>query len=198
MMVPRASQRLHESWVTTYQPCCATASQSQCIKTQKCCVGKGCWPHPQVRSLSRGGPGGHCRYPEDRVPPHTSFKSRQWLPPPGWGQLWGCHVSPRLRLGAAPRPPRAPAALTPASRPGPAMGPPHVTWAPASTFWLKAAPKLPCVPSTGSIGCKQNKQISPGDPAIMISIEARARVSSKSLRDKGCTARSQDVQQAAH
>jgi hypothetical protein len=31
--------------------------------------------------------GGHwhtgCRYPEDRVPPRTSSKSRQWLPPPG-------------------------------------------------------------------------------------------------------------------
>jgi hypothetical protein len=43
-----------------------------------------------------------------------------------------------------------------------------------------------------------NKQISPGDPAIMISIGARARVSSKALCDKGCSARSQGVQQAAH
>jgi hypothetical protein len=42
------------------------------------------------------------------------------------------------------------------------------------------------------------KQISPGDPAIMISIETRARVSSKALRDKGCFARAQGVQQAAH
>jgi hypothetical protein len=42
------------------------------------------------------------------------------------------------------------------------------------------------------------KQISPGDPAIMISIGARAHVSSKALRDKGCSARLQGVQQAAH
>jgi hypothetical protein len=39
--------------------------------------GKRCWPHPQVRCLSRGGLGGHCRYPADRVPPHTSSKSRR-------------------------------------------------------------------------------------------------------------------------
>jgi hypothetical protein len=38
---------------------------------------KMCWPHLRVRSVSRGGPGGHCRYPADRIPPHTSFKSRQ-------------------------------------------------------------------------------------------------------------------------
>jgi hypothetical protein len=43
-----------------------------------------------------------------------------------------------------------------------------------------------------------NKQISPGDPAIMISIGECARVSSKTLRDKGCPAHSQGVQQAAH
>jgi hypothetical protein len=96
--VSRASQCPRESWVATYQSCYTTASESQCIKTQKGCVGKGCWPHPRVRSLSRGGPGGHCRYPKDRVTPHTSIKSRQWLPPPGWGQLWGRHVSPRLWL----------------------------------------------------------------------------------------------------
>jgi hypothetical protein len=38
---------------------------------------KGYWPHLWVHSLSRGGPGGHCRYPVDRVPPHTSSKSRR-------------------------------------------------------------------------------------------------------------------------
>jgi hypothetical protein len=41
------------------------------------------------------------------------------------------------------------------------------------------------------------KQISPTDSAIMISIEARVRVSSKALRDKGCFVHSQGVQQAA-
>jgi hypothetical protein len=38
--------------------------------------GKGCWPHPWVCSLSRGGPGGHCRYPEDWVSPCRSSESR--------------------------------------------------------------------------------------------------------------------------
>jgi hypothetical protein len=43
-----------------------------------------------------------------------------------------------------------------------------------------------------------NKQILPNDQAIMISIGARMHVSSKMLRDRGCSARSQGVQQAAH
>jgi hypothetical protein len=73
--------------------------------------GKGCWPHPRVRSFSRGGPGGHYRYPEDWVPPRTSSKSRQKtgrgcvptcpkarLSPPSSGQLRGHRVSPWLRL----------------------------------------------------------------------------------------------------
>jgi hypothetical protein len=42
------------------------------------------------------------------------------------------------------------------------------------------------------------KQISLGDPAIMITIGAHAHISSKALRDKGCFARSQGVQQMAH
>jgi hypothetical protein len=39
--------------------------------------GKRCWPHLRVCCLPRGGSGDHCRYPTDRVPPFTSFKSRQ-------------------------------------------------------------------------------------------------------------------------
>jgi hypothetical protein len=42
------------------------------------------------------------------------------------------------------------------------------------------------------------KQISRDDPAIMISIRARARLSYKALCDKGCSAWSQGMQQAAH
>jgi hypothetical protein len=42
------------------------------------------------------------------------------------------------------------------------------------------------------------KQIFPGNPAMMIFIGACACVSSKALRDKGCSLRSQRVQQAAH
>jgi hypothetical protein len=53
-------------------------------------------------------------------------------------------------------------------------------------------------PEDGFCRLQANKQISSGDPAIMISIRAHARVSSKTLRDKGCSARSQGVQQAAY
>jgi hypothetical protein len=66
--------------------------------------GKGCWPHPRVHSLSRGGPEGHCRYPEDRVPPCTSYESRRKT-------RWACvsrGSGSRLPAQGAPEPPRAP------------------------------------------------------------------------------------------
>jgi hypothetical protein len=156
MTVPRASQCPHESWVAMYQPCCTTTSESQRIKTQKGYAGKGCWTHPRVHSLSRGGPGGHGRYPEDRVPPRTSIKSRQQLPPPGWGQLQGCHVSPRLWL-LPPGPGQLRGHHVPPRFQLPPSGtdPPCVTWAPAPTIWLMAAPESPRVMRTGSAGRKQ-------------------------------------------
>jgi hypothetical protein len=40
----------------------------------KSCAGKRYWPHLRVRRLSRGGYGGHCRYPVDRVPLCTTLK----------------------------------------------------------------------------------------------------------------------------
>jgi hypothetical protein len=52
--------------------------------------------------------------------------------------------------------------------------------------------------SPGLCGLQANKQISPGDPAIMISIGAGTPISSKALRDKDYSARSQGVQQMAH
>jgi hypothetical protein len=198
--VPRASQRLRESWDAMHQPRCTTASESQHIKTQKGYAGKGCWPHPRVRILSRGGSGSHCRYPKDRVPPRTSFKSRQRLhasqlrvalrlsrvpaaqaPAPISGQLRGRHVSSWLRL------------------PFPARGSSGDATCPrglGSPSWPGAAPGPPRVP--GLCGLQASKQISSGDPVIMISIGAGAPVSSKALRDKGCFARSQGMQQAAH
>jgi hypothetical protein len=42
------------------------------------------------------------------------------------------------------------------------------------------------------------KQISPGYPAIMIFIGACVCVSSKALRNKGCSVRLQGMQRAAH
>jgi hypothetical protein len=60
--------------------------------------------------------------------------------------------------------------------------------------------------SSGVVTCPEDrlcklqsiKQISPDDLTIMISIEARARISSKALHDNGCSACSQGVQYAAH
>jgi hypothetical protein len=76
----------------------------------------------------------------------------------------------------------------------------------AATCHLGSSTHLPAQGSSGVATCLEdglyrlqtNKQIFPGDPAIIISIGARVRISSKTLRDKGCSVRSQDMQQAAH
>jgi hypothetical protein len=47
-------------------------------------------------------------------------------------------------------------------------------------------------------GLQANKQISSCDSVIMISIGADTRIYFKALRDKGCSAHSQGVQQTAH
>jgi hypothetical protein len=57
---------------------------------------------------------------------------------------------------------------------------------------------LELLPEYGFCRLQANKQISLGDPAIMISIRVHVHVSFKTLRDKGCPARSQGVQQATH
>jgi hypothetical protein len=102
-------------------------------------------------------------------------------PTPSSGQLRGRHVSPRLGLlflargssgdTTCPRGSGSP------SRPGAAPGPPRV-------------PEL--------YGLQASKQISSDDPTIRISIGAGAPVSFKTLRDKGCSTRSQGMQDAAH
>jgi hypothetical protein len=93
----------------------------------------------------------------------------------------GRHVSPRLGL---PLPARdsSGAATCPRgsgsrSRLGAALGPPRIP---------------------GLCGLPTNKQISSGSLAIIISIGAGAPVFSKALRDKGCSARSQGMEQVAH
>jgi hypothetical protein len=76
----------------------------------------------------------------------------------------------------------------------------------AATYHLGSSTHLLAHDSSGAATCPEdglyrlqaNKQISPGNPAIMIFIRARARVSFKTLRNKGCSTRSQGVQQAAH
>jgi hypothetical protein len=102
-------------------------------------------------------------------------------PAPSLGQLRGRHVSPRLGLPFLARGSSGDATY------------PHGSGFPSR---LGAALGLPRVP--GLCGLQASKQISSGDPAIMISIGAGALVSSKALRDKGCSTRSQGMQQAAH
>jgi hypothetical protein len=81
---------------------------------------------PRVHCLSRGGPGGHCQYPADQVPPRTSFKSRQkarhanhTLP-----HVINLNMNRTTRgsSGAA----TCPVAPGPAAQPGAAPGPPRV------------------------------------------------------------------------
>jgi hypothetical protein len=70
---------------------------------------------------------------------------------------------------------------------------PHGSGSPSR---LGVAPGTPRIPEL--YGLQASKQISSSDPAIMISIRAGALVSSKALRDKGCSVRSQGMQQVAH
>jgi hypothetical protein len=165
-MVPRASQRPRESWVITYWSCCTVSSESQRIKTQKDCTGKGCWRHPAgsqpLPGWARGplsvplGPGTpaykhqvNITAPASRLgaAPGLARVPAALTPASRLGAALGpprapMALAPASRLGAAPGPPRAPAALAPVSRPGAAPGPPCVTWAPAPTIWLVAPPKL--------------------------------------------------------
>jgi hypothetical protein len=121
-------------------------------------------------------------------------------PAPSSGQLWGHHVSPwhglllpaRGSSGAT----MYPRGTGSCSRLGEALGPLRVPAArapPPGSGQLRG-----CHVSPGLCGLQANKQISSGDPAIMISIGAGTPVSSKALRDKGCSARMQGMQQVAH
>jgi hypothetical protein len=53
-------------------------------------------------------------------------------------------------------------------------------------------------PMDGLYKMQAVKQIFPGDPTIMIFIGARAHVSAKALRDKGCSTRLHGMQQVVH
>jgi hypothetical protein len=96
----------HESWVATRPQVKPNSRfEYQDAKFQKNSAGKEMLAPPRVRYLSQGGPGGHCRYPEDWVPPRTSSRSRQ-----------------KASSGTA----TCPADPAPAARPGAAPAPPHV------------------------------------------------------------------------
>jgi hypothetical protein len=103
----------------------------------------------------------------------------------------------RSRLRAAPEQSRVPRGSGSRSRLGAALGPPRVpaAQAPAPDSGQHRGRHVPprlgaAMCHLGSAGCKQ---ISYADPAIMIFIGAGMPVSSKALRDKGCSARSQGM-----
>jgi hypothetical protein len=99
--------------------------------------------------------------------------------------------TPASRLRAAPGVPHVPVALAPASWLGAALGPPRVAWAQGSSGATTC-------PVDGLYKLQAIKQIFSGDLTIMIFIVACTRVFSKALRDKGCSAHLQDMQQAVH
>jgi hypothetical protein len=89
-------------------------------------------------------------------------------------RLWVHHVSPRLQLPSLAR-----------------------GGSGATTRRLRSSTSLLAHGSSEATTCPEDglyklqaiKQISPGSPSIMISIEALVCVSSKALRDKGCSVR---------
>jgi hypothetical protein len=95
-------------------------------KVQKNSAGKEMLAPPRVRYLSRGGPGGHCRYPGDQVPPRTSSRSRQKARHANHMPLrvvnLGVNRMAQTSSGAA----TCPAASAPTARLGAAPGPPRV------------------------------------------------------------------------
>jgi hypothetical protein len=92
-----------------------TASKPSSINIVKVAWEKRYWPHLWVRCLSRGGPGGHCRYLADQVPLRTRLKSSPTAPDlaPSIGGLRHRHVphdtglaSRQERATVSPRVPR--------------------------------------------------------------------------------------------
>jgi hypothetical protein len=80
VMVPPSDPNIATSRVDRGPPCICHATpplRNPNVQCSERLYGKGCWSHPRVHNLSRGGSGGHCRYLEDQVPPRTSFESRQ-------------------------------------------------------------------------------------------------------------------------
>jgi hypothetical protein len=113
------------------------------MQDSKSSAGKEMLAPPRVHCLSRGGPGDHCRYPEDQVPPRTSSRSRQKA-------RHANHTFPRvINLSmnhTAPGPPRVLRLQLPLPSPGqlrPATCP--VALAPAPAAQPGAAPGLPRV-----------------------------------------------------
>jgi hypothetical protein len=159
---------------------------------------------PNVDPLNTSLPEKFCQHPEDRVP-HVQALSQDngsgsRLPAGGsFRTAMHPHGSGSRLLAQG----SSEAATCPrgSSARSPARGSSR-----AATCHLCSSTHLLAQGSSGAATCPEEglcrlqaiKQISPDDPTIMIFIGARARISSKALRDNGCSARSQGVRQAAH
>jgi hypothetical protein len=141
----------HESRVATHPQVKPNFRfEYQDAKFQKNSAGKEMLAPPRVRYLSQGGLGGHCRYPEDRVPPRTSSRSGQKVRHANHTPLSVVNPSmnrvaqassgtatcpadpaPTARPGAAPRPPRVLRTQLPLPDPGQPRGR-HVSRGPSS------------------------------------------------------------------
>jgi hypothetical protein len=104
-----------------------TTTPTARVRFQKSYVGKIYWLHLRVHDLTRGGPRAHCRYPEDRVPLRTIFKSTQGAARAAMhchvSYSFGPHLLAREGSGAA-----------------------TCSTAPDPTSLLRRDPVLPCVP----------------------------------------------------
>jgi hypothetical protein len=114
-------------------------------KIYKSSAGKRCWPHPRVRYLFRGGPRGHCLNLADRVPSHTSSKSRRRAR----HELTRVHVSrgssSRLLAQDSSGAATCPVAPIPPPDSGQLQSR-HVFHGSSSRPWLRAAPEPSHVP----------------------------------------------------
>jgi hypothetical protein len=117
----------HESRVVTRpQVKPNSCYEYQDAKFQKNSAGKEMLAPPRVHYLSRGGPGGHCRYPEDQVPPRTSSRLRWKARHANHTPLRVVNLSINRMAQASSGTATCPADPAPATRPGAAPGPPRV------------------------------------------------------------------------
>jgi hypothetical protein len=121
----------HESRVAT-RPQVKPNSRFECqyAKLQNHSAGNEMLAPPRVRYLPRGGPGGHCRYPGDQVPPRTSSRSRQKARRANHTPLRVVNLGVNHMAQASSGAATCPAASAPAARPGAAPGPPRMPWRP--------------------------------------------------------------------
>jgi hypothetical protein len=95
-------------------------------KVPKSNAGKEMLAPPQVRRLSRGGPGGHCRYPADQVPPRTNSRSKQKVRHANHALSRVINLSMNCTARCSSRVTACPAAPAPAAQPRAAPGLPRV------------------------------------------------------------------------